>query len=1773
MTGKGLHPKLALVLLLQALSAPTEAASLRSIHLFDGGHFAVPDHPDFAPSGGFTIQAWVRRMTSTGYQTILGKDAGTAIWLGLTPGGKVRLHTRGFGTQLEGNGTIPLERWTHIAVTYDGSALRRYYINGSLDFESSLHPGPVGRSSAPLRIGADESGFPFTGFLDDVRFWNRALDSWEVRLLVNPEMDHRVGLEAAWSCDSWSPAPGVLRDPHGNHDGTGVPPFEFHPHFASLRVLHIPMTRETIVIDGLFDAIEYGSGEQVIVDHAYFPRVYIVHDGDDLYVSIPRIPRGASTLARAQVLIDARGEGIDPIGADQYRFSTGMDGQELAERGNESGKFEETTLPAGNFEAAVTTGEFDWSAELRIRRTAIGHPDSWGPLRIAFVASSIDEPGDDHAWPPLTGSRLPSTWARTGFTTAWTLTVHTFPGIVLDRLGRGMAGASLDLYTSHSGLLTLVGSETTRGDGRYQLTFTGQPPEAFLVMEHDPPGTYSLAAEAGDQGTAIHLNLLQYPARASSNTYSSATFTEAIGLPPGDFLDRHVIIIYPSPVTRADLAPFADWKRRLGFHVEEMSVEEIAASSPGRDLAEKIRNRLRARWESLRPQPVYALLIGRGDVLPVRPIAWSLGDPDEYSIPGGPRYHPKIPSEWYYADLDSDWDPDGDSLFGEGLNCGSADPPCWDRPERVELPRGLSSSSEDDWEPEISVARLGLNLPGEVRSALGAAMAAEMSGSSVKRRALLAGAFWGFEGRSWDREEGRYFEPGDDLEDGGFLSGAIERTWDGEKPFGRDTAEHLEPALGPILEPHFDEVFRLYEATSPGNRIDLIPTRQPFDLPLGFDALNEAWTESGFGLVNLEGHGDPNGIYHDSWIEDWNANGRIEQPADPSETGGDCPVEPPNPMEGVEQVQVCRELGGAAFLSSRVGVPLEVPPVVFANACGTGAVAWVSDGRDEVSDDVLNLRYGPEALAGTLPRNGKAAAWIGSMGVIPTGHIDAFQDAFNRDLVTVPICLGDAFWSGMADLSRANIRFDWRLLTPALFGDPTASYWGNPADMRSPWPQSGRDWRATSSAPFSGPRTGRLLWVTLESNILTPPVVETAGTLLVGRSSRFSRFRSDGILDASFGEVSSYPHQLALTTDGIYAVTGAVFKDHDAGGAERYEAGIATGTGSVRVGPDGVVWVPTISAMARGVGGRFQTLPGGRPNGPAAFTPEGHAVWSAGTRLWYHEVDRRGNVETRSHVYPSDLTPPAVGPDGRVYVGVRSLLYGVVRETGEGWRYSMDDQVRVRPTIGGNGAAYRVYAVSDSGRIHCVNPEGERIWTRSVGHPVQASMALDGSRLYVPAGEFLLALDASSGSLEWQVHLEGLTGPMSSPVIAAGRRVYVLRADGRLVAVGEDRSHMGPEAVEGVPLPGGAFEVTWRDRSLGETGFLVESCSADGACKFEGQAAAGKESMTVGGILPGQPVYFRVRTLDTDGGGGAVEGSTAGDYSYSRLVIALPPVPEPPSLPAAEAASARSMRIRWQYPGDRNTLLGFEVTRRKNETAEEVVAGEAGPGASALIDGGLEPGTKYTYTIIAFNAAGRSAPSSPAIANTKAIALATPSDFAATYAEAAIRLSWKDLASGETGYVLERQVEGAADHEPVAVLPAGAQSYVDRQGLASARYEYRVKAVAPLGESDPALANVLFGGQSGPVIPSFRRGDANSDKVMDISDPLATLNYLFLGTTESPCQDAMDSNDDGVLDIADGIHALAYLFLGGAGPPPPGPESCAPDPTMDDLPECRYSCS
>ncbi len=131
--------------------------------------------------------------------------------------------------------------------------------------------------------------------------------------------------------------------------------------------------------------------------------------------------------------------------------------------------------------------------------------------------------------------------------------------------------------------------------------------------------------------------------------------------------------------------------------------------------------------------------------------------------------------------------------------------------------------------------------------------------------------------------------------------------------------------------------------------------------------------------------------------------------------------------------------------------------------------------------------------------------------------------------------------------------------------------------------------------------------------------------------------------------------------------------------------------------------------------------------------------------------------------------------------------------------------------------------------------------------------------------------------------------------------------------------------------------------------------------------------------------------------------------------------------------------------------------------------------------------------------------------------------------------------------------------------PAALQAY---EAAGEAFYAANPDAGEPpvplLRALDEIQARIILGESTDEI--TFRRGDVNSDGLINISDPIATLGYLFLGSPRSlECEKSADSNDTGALNLTDAVYVLVYLFSGGAAPLAPG-GACGPDPSPDALP-------
>jgi len=1634
--------------------------------LLDGvnSYVRIPNGARFDPpyTGEITIEAWVWRNSASRCETVVGKGYLTSYWLGFCPD-KIRFYAAGSGTAVDGNATIPAGKWTHIAVTYDGTT-RKYYINGELDLETTTNNGSMVSNGADIGIGRDlVNNFAennFSGLIDEVRIWARVRTQSEIQ---NYLLSYPWGIAYLWPFDG--DADGGVHNTLGV-DGTLEGNATFDVRGALPREVTMYNVLNSMTVDGDCTVAEYGGAEQVGIEGAV---AYIQHDYDNLFVCIEGMEQGVNRFG--VVAFDGNNSHDLLAQPGDYRFAIGIDGSTNAQEGDGAGGFVSLSPPPGLWEAArLVEGDFYWHAEFRIDKSLVTTWFDWSMNNGLYLAE-LGRAVGDLTWPVFAEENSPQTWGYGNGTKYGTdAPTATFNGSVLrQRDDAGIENATVRLLGEGGGLTHLLETTHTDSSGLYTLTYTGYNMDSFLVQETDPRGFFSVVADDGGDGNVHSPNQISYTGYPSDTVYSTATFIDTDARPNGQAFDRHYLIVYSEPVEPSDLMPLVELKEMQGFQVVYTSTQVISNTISGRDLSEKIRNWLKAQWQSHDPDPVYALLIGRHDVIPVRQVGWE-GD-NAHRTPEDDGFTPALLTDWYYADLDSDWDGDSDGFYGEYVYCApwevevpsvpwpakGAKLPCpsSDSPLR-EGPYGTDPDTDDDWKAEISIGRLMINERTGVRNALQTSVASEMSGSVSKHNALVGAAFWTYNGQYWDTSKNAYTTSGDSI------SGA----WPGEgnQPYGNDSASHNEDTLVPILETYLYTVTTLYNTKSPGNDPALSPSGRTPDIPLTQVAMETEWQDQmGYGLVNVTGHGSFEGVKTQYWVTDWNSNRIIDNPAVPTA----CPSAP------------CWELSSKeTLINLNMPSPGGIAPIVFANACSTGD-AWEKD-----SSGIFSPRT--DLIAGKLPAEGKVTAWIGGLSVVKVEGLNNFQDGFNESILGPPLLLGDALWSGMETLIGAGS--DFRDATLQLFGDPTYAYWGNPGDLRAPWPQAGRDWFSTNATPFSGPDVGYLNWQKTNYTPKSPPVVDRADNIIVGGQTGLVKFAPDGTVLDSVAPGAVIEYSPAIATDGVYVVAGSVLYNYNTYLDLRYQTSLGgIATGAPRIGPDGIVWVPTSLGMTRITGvGIPEILGGGYAVGMVAFTPSGASVWTTGfTTLEGYFMDRRGNVSTASVSVSGAgaLTAPAVGANGDIYFGTTTGYVVAVKPfpfhpSPQQWQYYIGGGISAKPAVGPDGT---IYVGDHNGFVTAISSDGTLLWSQSLegssSPSILADLSIDDNLLYIAAGSKLYAMHPVTGETLWSLYLGGTLNAAGTPVIGS-HRIYITRTDGYLVAVSEDAWLTTPSEVRVNPGSESAF-VYWRDNSQGEAGFQVDRCSLVGICVEEERTLPNQTSLTIYKPPGHEPFYLRVMALGVISGTrlSSIDGIFSSDYGYSNMAYVLPVTPDPPSNLSASPKSSEEIRVTWTYAGiDEDFLTGFSIYRSDTVSGFYEMVGSTGPSQFFYVDGGLSPNTPYFYKVTAKNDAGPSTQAGPVNATTKSLGLPAPTNFVASSVTSMgiFTLSWQDNASSETGYVVERMDPGIGTYEFVAELPPNTTAYTDTYNLVVGQYTYRVKAVTITIESDYAYATDIF---------------------------------------------------------------------------------------------------
>lgn len=136
-------------------------------------------------TSGMTLEAWVYPTALSSWRTVILKEGSGGLVFALyahdnvpTPAAYVRVG--GVDVRVAGLSPLPLNTWTHLATTYDGTTLRLYVNGGQVGSQAAS--GAIQVSTGLLRLGGNAVwGEWLAGRIDDVRIYNRALTAAEIQ--------------------------------------------------------------------------------------------------------------------------------------------------------------------------------------------------------------------------------------------------------------------------------------------------------------------------------------------------------------------------------------------------------------------------------------------------------------------------------------------------------------------------------------------------------------------------------------------------------------------------------------------------------------------------------------------------------------------------------------------------------------------------------------------------------------------------------------------------------------------------------------------------------------------------------------------------------------------------------------------------------------------------------------------------------------------------------------------------------------------------------------------------------------------------------------------------------------------------------------------------------------------------------------------------------------------------------------------------------------------------------------------------------------------------------------------------------------------------------------------------------------------------------------------------------------------------------------------------------------------------------------------------------
>ena len=166
---------------------------------FDGINDHISFRNNYNLSGMFSIEAWVKPNSIDGLKTVFSKKEASSNTSGYDlslSNGQVQFNwynATSSGSITTGSLQIDIDRWYHLAITFNGGIYSLYVDGILINTVSGNAPAPTGGNVECL-VGAMDQSNPnepvnyYHGWIDELKIWNKALSAEHIRQMMNQEI-------------------------------------------------------------------------------------------------------------------------------------------------------------------------------------------------------------------------------------------------------------------------------------------------------------------------------------------------------------------------------------------------------------------------------------------------------------------------------------------------------------------------------------------------------------------------------------------------------------------------------------------------------------------------------------------------------------------------------------------------------------------------------------------------------------------------------------------------------------------------------------------------------------------------------------------------------------------------------------------------------------------------------------------------------------------------------------------------------------------------------------------------------------------------------------------------------------------------------------------------------------------------------------------------------------------------------------------------------------------------------------------------------------------------------------------------------------------------------------------------------------------------------------------------------------------------------------------------------------------------------------------------